>query len=259
MQAARGLRQVAGQGLHVRAEQLGELAVLEEELGQRVLGLGGERLQDLGVRRAARLRLLDDGEAEVVEEDVGELLGRVRVELLAGRDRELRAQARDAVAEHARVLPQHARVERNALALHGRQHAHERHLDRLEELAHVVHEQPCEVLVEPPCHVAVLGRVRPDVGDAHVQHVQLVLPLADEVRDGDGRQTKQVARQHVHVVRAALGVDERGGDHRVEERPGEVDAGARQHVDVVLEVLPNLERPRVLQDGLQDGRDGRGV
>jgi hypothetical protein len=71
-----------GQGVRVRPLELRQLAVLQDLSGQRV----PERqlLQHVHVGRVARLRALDGGELELLEEHRRELLRRVGVDRLAG-------------------------------------------------------------------------------------------------------------------------------------------------------------------------------
>src|SRR5690606_1159540 len=71
--AGRG-RQVAGERLNVGAQELRQLAVLEQRLRQRVVRLACEAVEDLRVGRASRSRLLDDRQVEAIEEDLAQLL-----------------------------------------------------------------------------------------------------------------------------------------------------------------------------------------
>ena len=80
---------------------------------------------------------------------------------------------------------------------------------------------------------------------------------SDEFLDVDGLVVEVYLSEVVHVV-AELGLHEVVGEHGVEEGRGEGDAVAREHVEVVLHVLPHLEDAAALDDGTEDGHHALG-
>ena len=110
-------------------------------------------------------------------------------------------------------------------------------------------------------HVGVLAGVRPHVLDGHVAHRDRHLARADEVGDGL-RAVVEVEARHVVELVAGLGLDQVVRHHRVEKRPGHVDAVALEHHEVVLDVVADFERRRAQQrlaSRVQHGLLGRAV
>lgn len=70
----------AGKRIDVGRLDLREFAVLEHE--RRELVFGGKLLEHAGVGREAALGLLQGGQADYIEQDMGKLLGGIDVELL---------------------------------------------------------------------------------------------------------------------------------------------------------------------------------
>ena len=63
-------------------------------------------------------------------------------------------------------------------------------------------------------------------GDVDLVHPALVLPLADQVGDRDHRVAEQPLRELVEVVVALAALEQVAEDHRVGDRPGQLDARA---------------------------------
>ncbi len=108
--------------------QPGHVAVPEQRLEERVLGLHEQRLQRVGVGGVAGLGALGLGHPELVEEHHLELLGRAQVDLLAdrgvrrvGRELHLAGEVR---LERLELLD----VDGDAGALHLREQVHQRQL-----------------------------------------------------------------------------------------------------------------------------------
>ena len=121
------LTQHAWQRVEVGALELGELAVLDDLLGDGVDG--GEHREHGCIGRVAGLGLLAVRQTHALEEHLRELLGRVHQELTAGQLVNLGAKQVDVAGGIRREPGQHAGVEPDADALHARQNRHERHLD----------------------------------------------------------------------------------------------------------------------------------
>ena len=82
MDAAVELRTAIGHGVDVRGLELGKLAEFQNKLGQLVRV--GELGQDVGIGGKTGLGLALDREAELHEEDLAQLFGRVDIELFFG-------------------------------------------------------------------------------------------------------------------------------------------------------------------------------
>jgi hypothetical protein len=88
-----------------------------------------DRAEDAGVRRIARLALASGGEAEHLEEDARDLLGRAEHELLTCELVRPGLQLLDAVGESGGDLAHPVRVDLDARVLHPGKHLGERELD----------------------------------------------------------------------------------------------------------------------------------
>ena len=97
------------------------------------LVLVADRRQHAGVRREAGLAPALLAQAELVEEDPAELLGRADGELLAGELVDLALEPRDVLRNALRKPAEPLDVELDSLALEPAQHLDERQLDFLEE------------------------------------------------------------------------------------------------------------------------------
>ena len=122
---------LAAEGVQVRRLDLGLLAVLKDEADDLVVLR--EILEDLGVGGVvAALGFLEAsrGQAELVEENAGELHRAREIELLATRKlANAKLERLDLTNEFLGLRRQSCGVDVHARALHGRKHAHERHLD----------------------------------------------------------------------------------------------------------------------------------
>ena len=150
------LRQEIGVGRF----QLRQLAPVEDA-GAELVAFGGEVLEHARAGRpGAGARLGAAGEAELAEQDVAELLGRADVELFAGMLVDLRLVPGELLGELARHARQDLPVDLDAARFHARQHRHQRPLERLVDVGHVLGDEPrLQHQPQPQRHVGVLGRV----------------------------------------------------------------------------------------------------
>ena len=117
------------------------------------------------VRRVARLALLAVLQAELHEEDLGELLRRGHREALAGEAHDLVVELVDAIAQTGGDLAQTVRVHLDPGRLHLREHVHERQLDLAEEpLETELDEARALGLGHAPREHGARGRVRLGAG-----------------------------------------------------------------------------------------------
>jgi hypothetical protein len=204
-----------------------ELRVLAPLLDLRDdLVLRADRLEDPRVGREARLAAALLGQAEHVEEDVGELLGRTDRELLARERVDLRLELGDSRVDLLPDLGKALRVELQTVALHLDQDVDERQLDLL--------EQPRQPLLLQALALALGDHAR-----YHRALGQLVAAL-------DVRREALLLGQLDQRVAAASGVDQVCGDHRVmlERRRDRRVLGARNRLPVVGDYRPVAPRKR---------------
>ena len=124
---ARALVDQLGQHVEVGLDQRRELAPALD-LGDDLV-LGADRLQHARVGREAGLAAALARQAELLEQDLAELLRRADHELLAGQREDLAFERRDLLAHALGDLRQAVDVQAHAEQLHLAQHGHERQLD----------------------------------------------------------------------------------------------------------------------------------
>ena len=108
------------QSLHIGGVQLGELAVVQHRPHDLVLG--AQLLQHVHIGGPARLGFLHRGQAQLVEQDVPQLLGGEDVELLPRQAVDLRLQGVDARLELPAEVGQGLGVHQHPRPLHPGQH-----------------------------------------------------------------------------------------------------------------------------------------
>ena len=183
------------QGVEVGALELGELAVLDQEPGQRVLG--GQLLQDLRVgARLAAGGLLERGQLQLVEQDLAELRAGADVELAPGQRVDLRLDRRQPLGELLREPAEERRRRPGCRPPPSRR-------ARRSAAARARRRGP-RALPRGPSgrgspraarRVGVLAGVVGHLGHVDLVHRELVLPLADQVGDRDHRVVEQPPRR----------------------------------------------------------------
>ena len=192
--------------------------------------LAPQLLQGLGVGGVSGLGALDGGETEIVEEHLGQLLGRVDVDGASGVDQHLLPQLLGLGVEFVADLLQHRPVHADADVLHAGQHPHQRHLHVVVEAVQTLRGQR----FPEGSDQAVDGQSGPSrllVGlDGAAVEVQPSLR-----RDVGGRVYAGVAAGEVAEVVAGVGrIQEVGGQHGVDQRVSHLDAAGQQRAHEVL-------------------------
>ena len=143
-------------------------------------------------------------------------------------------------------------VKTYSLALHTEEYLHQRHLDGAEELGKpCLLEALCEVLIEEVGDVRVFRSVELKALGLDLTQVKLLRRLrGDHLLEGHHLIAEELLRQLVQPV-AHIGVEQVVRDHRVEVLASRLDAVGEEDVEVVLEVLPDLQRGRALEDGAE--------
>ena len=188
------------------------------------------------------LRLLDAlrAKAELPEEELGELQGRIEVEAAVAVTANLRRERANLAVERRAVRAQGRHVDVHAGGLHLHEDRHQRLLALLERLKRArLGGARTQHGIELERHVGVLGGVVEDLLRRHVGHRQLLLAarlLAHHRLVRNGVVAEELARKAVHAV-------PRGGvrhvvlQHRVAHRGTEHDAVSAEDGHVVLGVL----------------------
>ena len=234
--------------------ELGHLPPFEDFLRQGV-ALLGEIVEHRGRGRpGAGLGLLAARQAHLAEQDVAELLGRARIDRLAGKLPDLGLEPHGLLGEIARQPRQHLAVDRNAAPLHAGEHRDQRPLQGLVDRHHVLGDEAgFEHLPQPQRHVGILGGVFGRLVDRHIGEADMALAGAGDLAVVDGAVVEQLLRQRVHPVGAAAGIEHIGHQHGVVDRR-DLDAVAGQHQPVEFQVLPDLEDAAILQQRLEHAR-----
>ncbi len=213
--------------------------------------VGGELGQHVLVRRRlARCRLAHRRQLHLVEQDLAQLLRRREVEGLPGELIGLVLQRHDLGAELAALRREQRRVEHHAFALHLEQHFAHGHLDRRVDVVElgIGGDPRIQELVQLQRDVGILGRVGSRVVDAHLIEADLLRALAGHLRVGDRLDVQVPPREVVHVVRP-MRLEHVRLEQRVVRDAREDEAVIREHVLVVLHVLPELLPQRVGEPG----------
>ena len=248
-------RDLQRQLVRVGAFQLADAAVVDDDAGQVVL----DRELDENVLRRRRLALgglAYDGQFELVEEDFLQLLRRAQVERAT---RELVCpglQLRHGRGQFPALLREHLAIDQDAGLFHVEEHRHERLLDRGVDPAQGLDlgELCPQRLVQLQRDVRILGGIRRGRVQVDLVEGQLLRTLAGDVLVMNRVTAEVELCRRVHVVARRDAVQHVGLEHRVEGHALEPDPVTRQHVRVVLEMVPDLavvpaleERPQLVE------------
>ncbi len=161
----------------------------------------------------------------------------------------------DLRGELPRQDPEPTDVDLDPQRLHPGQDRDQRAFDRGVQVPEVLVADPGgEDLLDPPGGVGILAGVLGDLGDVDPVHRDLRLPFADQRRDRDHRVVQEALRELVEAVVPLARLQEVAQDHRVGDRPGDLDPGPLEHQHVVLEVLPDLLGVGSVSDGRRAAR-----
>jgi hypothetical protein len=243
-------RQLVGVG----ALQLGQRAVFEQQLGQRVVERQFGQHFFVG-RRAAGGGFLLHRQAELAEQDFAQLLRRGEVERLASQFVSLGFQRHDLLADFVALPGEYFAVDQDAGALHLPDHLPGRQFDVVVDAAqtgfagelrvqHVMHAQR---------HVGVFGGVGGGAFEVDLVEADLLGALAAQVFVGDGFEA-EVARAQLAEIVALVGFDDVALQHRVVRDAFERNAVVGEDVLVVLGVLQHFLAVDRFQPGFQLGQ-----
>ena len=248
-----------GQLVRVGGFQLGERPVFDNDRRQFVAH-AGQVLQHQFLRGGLALgRLLQDRQAQLVVEDLLQLLGAVQIELAASQIPGLGLQPFDALRQFLAVPAQEAAIHGDAVALHAREQADQGPFDVLEHPNQGRRRgdfRP-QGLMQPQADVRIFRRILGGLVQGNLIEAQLLPSPAGHILVANGLQIQVLAGQLVHVVLAdAHAVEDVGFQHAVVGDAGQFDAGPGQHAQVVLEVVAQLGLGRVRQQRPELGEHG---
>ena len=243
MNASRVLVDLLGQLVGIGRLEFGDAAVFENQLGQRIRC--GQLLEDIfRGRRLSGRRLAHHRQAELAEQDLLQLLGRVQVERAARFGVRLRLQLQHARRELGALRLEKSPVHQHAGALHAIQHRHERLLDGLVEIlqARQRFDLRPKRAMQPQRDVGVFrGIVR---GAIHVDLIEgdLLRALARDIFVVNGLDSEILLGRRIHVVAGGHAVEHVGLQHGIVSLPAQRDAVVRKDVRIEFEMMPELRR-----------------
>ena len=255
-------------GVHVGRERVRvaleprHLAPLEHLCGQRMVGALGEVLEEPRARRPLPRRGLPGaGEAELPEQDVGELLRRADREDLARDLVHLGLDPRRGLGELARHAGQDVPVDRDPARLHPGEDRHERALQRLVDGGLALGREPGrQHAPEPGRDVDLLGRVFGRAVERHEVEAHRLATLSGDLGERQAAMLEIGLGELLGAVRrepGAADVERVGDEHRVVERR-RLDPVPLQHHPIRLAVLDDLADARLLEERLQASERVRG-
>ena len=230
--------------------------MLEELARQRIVG--GELLQHVlvGRRRAAR-GLAPDRQAELAEQDLADLLRAAEVERLAGDVVGLLLERGHALGELLALRREQRRVDQDAGALDPAEHARGRHLDAPVDVGQA--RLGLDLRPSAWCTCSAMSASSHEYSAARetstcANGIWLApLPQTSFVGErGAAEVAKGQALERVRLVR----LPDVALEHRVVDVAAHVDAERGEDVAVVLGVVADLGRRRVLEPRPQARDDG---
>jgi hypothetical protein len=163
---------------------------------------------------------------------------------------DLRLQPRHLLGKGVGHAAQRIAVHLDAGSFHPRQHRHQRAFQRLVDRRHL---RPVQLRLEqvPQAQrdIGILGGIGRGLVDFHFVEGDLRLARADQLLDRDRLVAKVALGQRVHPVPMQPRIHRVGHQHRVVDGR-HVDPVARQHLHVVLGVLPDLQDRGSSRSGL---------
>ena len=249
------------QRLGVGRAQLGQLPPIEHPRGQ-LHALAGEGFQHRLVGGIlAALALLAALQAHLLEQHLAQLLGAADSEWRAGEGENLRLQSRDLHRELRRQPGQLLAIDADAVAFHPGDHLDQRAVDALINPRRVFIGQPgAQHLPQPPGHLGILGGIGGGAVQRRLGEGDRGFARAADLLEGDAHMPQMPLRQRIHAMPAdavlgAAGIEIEAEHQRIVHRPNRHAAkrriGARQHVEVILGVLPDLQHRIALEQRFQ--------
>ncbi len=239
------------QFVRVGGLELGDFPVVEKDFRERVIER--EFLEHVLVGRGrARRRLLDDGHSFFLEENLGDLLRRTKVEGLAGLLVSLAFELEHLLPQLVAHRLELRRVDQDPVPLHPEKDFARGKLDRAVD----VEELFCglqfriERMVDPEREIGVLGSVGRGPRDIDLLEGNAPDAGALHLVVSEGFQSEMTGSEAVHVV-ARVALQHVGLEQRVVRDAPQDNAVVGKHVLVVLDVLAELLALFVLEPGFQ--------
>ena len=199
----------------------------------------------------SRLGLGAARQAELAEQDVPELLGAPGIDGLAGNFVDLCFEAGGLLRELAGEPRQQLPVDRNAAALHPRQHGKQRPLQRLVDGAHALGRHPrLEHMPQPENDVGPLGAVFGRMLDAEGVEADLGLAGLEQLVDIDRGVGERALGERNKAMVLPAGIEGVRHQHHIVVGP-DGDAAQRQHLEGEFQIVSDLEHACVFEKRLE--------
>ena len=221
--------------------------------GQRVAALG-QPFQHIGTGApGAGFGFLAARQTHFVKENIAKLLGAGNVEFFTGQRIYLILHGRHFLGKFTRQARQHRPVNQHTLALHIRDHLHQRPLGAFINTRHTLRRQP-RLQTQPQAQrdIGIFGRISGRLIDRHAVEGNLVFARPQQFLDRDWRMVQKPLRQFIHSMTVRSGSQRIGNQHGVINRRNR-HAAATQHLQVKFGVLQNFQNGRIRQHGCQQG------
>ena len=236
--------------------QLGQLTPVQHPRGQ-VVPFGGQVFQHIGPGGIGPGLALDAaGQAELVEQDLAQLLGAAHVEAFAGERVDFRLQPRHFLRKGIRHARQRIAVHLDAGHFHRGQDRHQRAFQCFIDGGYLrLVQLRLEGLPQAQRHVGVFGGVFHRLVHRDVVEGDHALARAEQRLDRDRHMAQILFGQRIHAMPVQAGM------HGIAHEHGVIDGGhrnavPRQDLGVVFHVLPDLQDRVVFQHRFQHRQDG---
>ncbi len=235
-----GVVDLARQHFDIGGPQLLQLAILQQQ-SRHLVPLVGQLLQDVRVGGGAGLGLLEDRQAQLLEQHHSELLRGVQVERLIGGAVDLALQPVEITVQLLRQPREERPVNPDPGPLHVHQDFHQRHLDLAKQVVQLhLGKLRVQQLTQRQHGGAVGAAVGRGARHRHLGERHLGLALSRHVTVALHWPAEQFQAQVVDAVGAPPRIGQETGQHAVVNHAGQFHPGAAQHLPVVLEVVSRL-------------------
>ena len=189
-------------------------------------------------RRARRAGPLQDGELQLVEQDLRQLFRRVDVEIAAGELVNLRGPLRQLLLDALRLRGKRRTVDADARPLDRHQHRYERQLEPVVHVAQVLfRQQIAKDRRQLSGEVGALARVIDDGFDRQLRGRHGFRAAAAHVFVGQRLVARSLERQIFESMLGSARVQQVAGQHGIGLESAQLDAVPGEHDDVELQIV----------------------
>ena len=207
-----------------------------------------ELFQNFGIRTWSCLGLLNHSQPKLIEQDVRQLLGAIRIEFLSRQLHDFAAQGiRFQLKLAAQLLKPHA-INTNPLVLQLGQHAHEWDLETLHHIDQFFISQSLLHRGDQPVrNVDVFACIRGNVSDGNLVHRNLSFARTDQGLGRDFCLSQPTFGNVIQIMIASSGVQEIVRDHCVKSDDSNRHVVRSQNDRIVFNILPDKDFSGICQ------------